>query len=77
MCMLASYSWSCLILLSLLFSVPYHTTYTLTMTHPDLYHIYMQWQAHDGVVLCVDWNVANNMIVSGGEVSDICSIIRT
>ena len=27
----------------------------------------LQWKAHDGVVLKVDWNVANNMIVSGGE----------
>ena len=27
----------------------------------------LQWKAHDGIVLCVDWNVANNFIVSGGE----------
>lgn len=27
----------------------------------------MQWKAHDGVVLKVDWNLANNLIVSGGE----------
>eukprot|EP00607_Mallomonas_marina_P004382 CAMPEP_0182436838 /NCGR_PEP_ID=MMETSP1167-20130531/83886_1 /TAXON_ID=2988 /ORGANISM="Mallomonas Sp, Strain CCMP3275" /LENGTH=784 /DNA_ID=CAMNT_0024629435 /DNA_START=43 /DNA_END=2397 /DNA_ORIENTATION=+ len=27
----------------------------------------LQWNAHEGLVLCVDWNVANNMIVSGGE----------
>ena len=27
----------------------------------------LQWKAHDGVVLKVDWNVANNLIVSGGE----------
>ena len=27
----------------------------------------LQWKAHDGVVLCLDWNVANNLIVSGGE----------
>ena len=27
----------------------------------------VQWSAHDGIVLCVDWNVANNLIVSGGE----------
>ena len=27
----------------------------------------VQWTAHDGIVLCVDWNVANGSIVSGGE----------
>lgn len=27
----------------------------------------VQWTAHEGLVLCVDWNVANNLIVSGGE----------
>jgi intraflagellar transport protein 80 len=27
----------------------------------------LQWNAHDGIVLCVDWNVANGFIVSGGE----------
>jgi intraflagellar transport protein 80 len=27
----------------------------------------LEWSAHDGVVLCVDWNVANGNIVSGGE----------
>jgi len=27
----------------------------------------MQWNAHDGVVLCADWNPVNNLIVSGGE----------
>jgi intraflagellar transport protein 80 len=27
----------------------------------------LQWKAHDGIVLCVDWNVANGNIVSGGE----------
>jgi len=27
----------------------------------------LQWDAHGGVVLCVDWNVANKLIVSGGE----------
>ncbi|EGD77117.1 hypothetical protein PTSG_07451 [Salpingoeca rosetta] len=25
------------------------------------------WKAHDGVVLCVDWGAASNLIVSGGE----------
>lgn len=27
----------------------------------------LEWKAHDGLVLCVDWNLANNHIVSGGE----------
>lgn len=27
----------------------------------------LQWDAHSGVVLCVDWNTANKLIVSGGE----------
>lgn len=27
----------------------------------------LQWNAHDGIVLCADWNVANGLIVSGGE----------
>lgn len=27
----------------------------------------LQWNAHEGIVLCVDWNVANGNIVSGGE----------
>eukprot|EP00041_Stephanoeca_diplocostata_P034393 m.1171186 g.1171186 ORF g.1171186 m.1171186 type:complete len:779 (+) comp24512_c0_seq6:118-2454(+) len=26
-----------------------------------------QWKAHDGVILCTDWNVVNNRIISGGE----------
>ncbi|KAJ3393213.1 Intraflagellar transport protein 80 [Lobulomyces angularis] len=26
-----------------------------------------QWKAHEGIVLKVDWNLANNLIVSGGE----------
>ncbi|KAJ3086032.1 Intraflagellar transport protein 80 [Quaeritorhiza haematococci] len=26
-----------------------------------------QWKAHDGVILKVDWNLANNLIVSGAE----------
>jgi intraflagellar transport protein 80 len=30
----------------------------------------LQWNAHDGIILCVDWNVANDHIVSGGE--DCC-----
>lgn len=27
----------------------------------------LQWNAHDGIVLCVDWNVSNGNIISGGE----------
>jgi intraflagellar transport protein 80 len=27
----------------------------------------MQWPAHDGTVLKVDWNPVNNLIISGGE----------
>ncbi|XP_006818726.1 intraflagellar transport protein 80 homolog, partial [Saccoglossus kowalevskii] len=27
----------------------------------------MQWKAHDGVILKVDWNPVNNLILSGGE----------
>ncbi len=27
----------------------------------------LTWKAHDEIVLCVDWNYANKMIVSGGE----------
>ena len=27
----------------------------------------VQWAAHDGLILCVDWSHANNAIVSGGE----------
>ena len=27
----------------------------------------MQWNAHDGVVLCADWNPVNGLVVSGGE----------
>lgn len=27
----------------------------------------LQWTAHEGIVLCVDWNVTNQNIVSGGE----------
>ncbi|KAG5460055.1 MAG: hypothetical protein BJ554DRAFT_7943, partial [Olpidium bornovanus] len=27
----------------------------------------MQWKAHDGLVLTVDWNLVNNVILSGGE----------
>ena len=27
----------------------------------------LQWNAHEGIVLCVDWNVANGNIISGGE----------
>jgi intraflagellar transport protein 80 len=27
----------------------------------------LTWKAHDEIVLCVDWNYANKLIVSGGE----------
>jgi intraflagellar transport protein 80 len=27
----------------------------------------LKWDAHDGIVLCVDWNITNQNIVSGGE----------
>ena len=27
----------------------------------------LQWKAHEGLVLQVDWNAINNLIVSGGE----------
>ena len=27
----------------------------------------LSWKAHDGVVLCCDWNRINDLIVSGGE----------
>lgn len=27
----------------------------------------IQWKAHEGVILKVDWNLVNNLIVSGGE----------
>jgi intraflagellar transport protein 80 len=27
----------------------------------------LQWAAHEGVVMCVDWNLVNGLIVSGAE----------
>jgi hypothetical protein len=27
----------------------------------------VSWKAHDSVVMAVDWNVVNNLIVTGGE----------
>lgn len=27
----------------------------------------LQWEAHEGLVLKVDWNPINNSIISGGE----------
>lgn len=27
----------------------------------------LQWVAHDGIILCADWNIANGNIISGGE----------
>ena len=29
--------------------------------------IYLQWKAHEGLILKVDWNIVNNTIISGGE----------
>jgi len=27
----------------------------------------LQWKAHDGIILCLDWCASNKLIVSGGE----------
>ncbi|VDK82555.1 unnamed protein product [Onchocerca ochengi] len=27
----------------------------------------IKWKAHDGIVLCIDWNANTNLLVSGGE----------
>ncbi|RHY44563.1 hypothetical protein DYB30_014187, partial [Aphanomyces astaci] len=27
----------------------------------------IQWKAHDGPILCIDWNPINNRVISGGE----------
>ncbi|GAA6099320.1 intraflagellar transport protein 80 homolog isoform X1, partial [Tachysurus ichikawai] len=27
----------------------------------------VQWKAHDGIILKVDWNSVNDLILSGGE----------
>ena len=27
----------------------------------------LQWNAHDGIILCADWNMSNGLIVTGGE----------
>uniref|UniRef100_A0A1I8EJ94 WD_REPEATS_REGION domain-containing protein n=1 Tax=Wuchereria bancrofti TaxID=6293 RepID=A0A1I8EJ94_WUCBA len=27
----------------------------------------IRWKAHDGIVLCIDWNANTNLLVSGGE----------
>ncbi|KAK6112742.1 WD domain G-beta repeat family protein [Brugia pahangi] len=27
----------------------------------------IRWKAHDGIVLCIDWNASTNLLVSGGE----------
>ena len=29
--------------------------------------VFLQWKAHEGVILTVDWNPVNNLIVSGAE----------
>lgn len=33
----------------------------------NVYNLLLQWKAHDGIVLKVDWNPINNTIISGGE----------
>lgn len=38
---------------------------TIIPTHPDKKPA--SWKAHDGVVLCCDWSLSTNLIVSGGE----------
>jgi intraflagellar transport protein 80 len=30
----------------------------------------LTWNAHEGIILCVDWNISNNLLVSGAE--DCC-----
>lgn len=27
----------------------------------------VQWKAHDGIILALDWNITTGLIVSGGE----------
>ncbi|KDO33773.1 hypothetical protein SPRG_01653 [Saprolegnia parasitica CBS 223.65] len=27
----------------------------------------IQWKAHDGMIMCIDWNPINNRVISGGE----------
>ncbi|VBB31889.1 unnamed protein product, partial [Acanthocheilonema viteae] len=27
----------------------------------------IKWKAHDGIVLCIDWNANTNLLISGGE----------
>ncbi|KAJ8958887.1 hypothetical protein NQ318_019655 [Aromia moschata] len=29
--------------------------------------LYFQWKAHEGLVLCLAWSAASELIVSGGE----------
>jgi len=31
------------------------------------YNCALQWKAHDGVILSVDWNPVNGLILSAGE----------
>jgi intraflagellar transport protein 80 len=40
---------------------------TLTIKSIQIKKKNVQWNAHEGIILCTDWNVANNMIISGGE----------
>lgn len=44
------------------------------MITDDIPHLYnmsvtvcLQWKAHDGVILKVDWSAVNDLILSGGE----------
>jgi len=38
---------------------------TIIPTHPGKKSL--SWKAHDGIVLCCDWSLTSNLIVSGGE----------
>ena len=39
----------------------------MTIYNSLFIHLQLQWKAHEGTVLKVDWNPVNNLIVSGGE----------
>ena len=38
-----------------------------SMKCSDLAVLFLQWKAHEGIILTIDWNPVNNLIVSGGE----------
>ena len=45
-----------------------------SLNYPGLYfcfiqfaYLLLQWKAHEGVILNVDWNPVNSLILSGGE----------